>query len=104
MRIKNQTFDAERVELDGNSFENCIFNGSTMYFTGSKPVSFLGCEFHDVRWEFSGAAALTVQFLKALTDASGDYGRGLLMQTFPAIKEWVKPENFPLEPGAHNNE
>lgn len=93
MRIKNQTFEeSDTVDLDGNAFEGCTFNNSRMVFRALAAVSFVNCRFKDVRWEFNGPAALTMMFIKTLTESAGDYGLGLLVNTFPALKDSLKPE------------
>jgi len=33
-----------------------------------------------------------MDFLKALTENSGDWGRMLLVSTFPALREWIRDE------------
>lgn len=94
MRIKNQDFAAEDIDLDGNIFENCKFSKSNMVFRGRAPVSFDTCTFEDVRWEFRDAASLTTSLMRAMSESTGDYGRELLINTFPALKDWVKPEKL----------
>jgi hypothetical protein len=92
MRIKKQEFDAEEVSLDGNVFEDCQFSKSRMVFLGRQPVSFTGCRFLDVQWDFREAAGLTASFLRVLSDETGDYGKGLIVNSFPSLKEWLRPE------------
>jgi hypothetical protein len=93
MRIRNQSFENERVELDGNAFESCTFTNTHLVFQGTGPVSLVDCAFADnIQWEFTGPAANTMQFLKLLVESSGDYGKALILQTFPPLKDMVKPE------------
>jgi hypothetical protein len=93
VKIRSQKFSpGERIDLDGNSFENCQFDQTVMVFQANAPVSFEGCTFNAVLWNFDGKASLTVQFIKALSEATGDYGRALIVNTFPSLKDWMKPE------------
>ena len=95
MRIRDRTFVVgERVELDGNTFENCKFSGCDMVFRGlGSPVGFEDSTFgQDITWEFAGPASIPVQFLKQLIESTGDYGRQVLLTVFPATKDWIKPE------------
>lgn len=91
MKIKGQTFVKDDIELDGNIFEDCIFDECRMFFDGRAPVRLSHCTFNNVFWHLRGPASLTADFIRGVTD-SGDYGRALLVLTFPAIKPWIKQE------------
>src|ERR1700687_817734 len=92
MKIKNQSFESDSVELDGNSFENCRFVNCMLIFRAKAPVQLTDCTFLDVRWNFLESAALTADFIRQLSQASGDYGKFTLVNTFPVIKDWLRPE------------
>src|SRR6266576_999349 len=103
VRIKSQKFEpGERVELDGNSFEHCQFDKCVMLFRATSAVSFDDCSFNDVLWHFEGPASLTVQFMKAISEAAEDYGWGLIVNTFPILKDWIKPEILATVLGKQN--
>lgn len=55
-------FNRELVSADGKHFSDCTFRGCTLLYSGF-PVTFESCRFHDCKFEFSGAAGRTVQFL-----------------------------------------
>jgi transcriptional regulator with XRE-family HTH domain len=92
MKITNQEFVNDDVEIDGNSFEGCTFRKCKMIFRARAGVSMSQCGFFDVEWVFLDSAQLTASFLRVLTDGGGDYGRSLLVNTFPALREWIKAE------------
>jgi hypothetical protein len=60
--VSKHDFDGEVVATDGKHFRDCGFRNCTLLYSGS-PVIFESCRFHDCRFEFSGAAGRTVQFL-----------------------------------------
>jgi hypothetical protein len=60
--VSKHDFGGEMVQTDGKHFLGCAFNNCTLLYSGS-PVVFESCHFHDCRFEFSGAAGRTVQFL-----------------------------------------
>lgn len=60
--ISNQDFDYEFVSVDGKHYCECAFRNCTLLYGGS-PVTFEACQFHGCRFQFSGAAGRTVQFL-----------------------------------------
>lgn len=94
MRIKHQEFVDDDVRLDGNQFEHCTFTNCRMHFQALSPVGLQHCTFNNVSWHFSGPASLTLDFVRAMMEMSGedDYGRILFVNTFPALKDWIKPE------------
>ncbi len=65
MKHQDETFTGD-VELDGNEFENCDFDGALLIYRGGPPPSLSGCGFRDFRFNFDGAAANTVRFLQAM--------------------------------------
>lgn len=99
MKILDQKFTDDTVEVDGNQFAKCIFSRCQMIFRARAPVSFVSCTFDDITWHFDDAAGLTMAFLKALSDGAEDYGRLLIINTFPGLREWMKDEYLrKLEP------
>lgn len=70
------TFSAQRVELDGNSYNNVVFVNCIMVFNGSgaEGISMVGCSFDNCSWHFEGAAANTLTFINNLAGAMGSYG------------------------------
>ncbi len=60
--VAKRDFEGEMVSTDTKHFRDCGFRNCTLHYGGS-PVIFESCRFHDCRFEFSGAAGRTVQFL-----------------------------------------
>ena len=56
MDYKDQTFEDTTVELDGNSFENCIFNEVVLHYAGGE-LSMKNCHFDRFSFAFGGALA-----------------------------------------------
>ena len=94
MKVRNQEFNGDDIELDGNAFEGCIFRKCRMQYRGKAGVVLVECVFEDVEWSFQDAAQITAGFLRVLTDTTGDYGRSLLVNSFPCLREWLKPEHY----------
>ncbi len=84
MKYENETFTGSSVDLDGNEFIGCSFEKCTIVYSGGKPPLIGRCTFSDQRFEFRGAAANTVEFLKAMT--APDSGmKDLVRHTFPEL-------------------
>lgn len=60
--VSKHDFGDEMVQTDGKHFLGCAFRNCTLLYSGF-PVVFESCHFHNCRFEFSGAAGRTVQFL-----------------------------------------
>ena len=56
MDHKDQTFDGVTVELDGNSFENCIFRNVVFHYAGG-PLFMKNCDMDRFSFRFDGALA-----------------------------------------------
>ena len=71
-----QTFDKGRaVEIDGNVYRKCIFDGARMRYSGGTMPTFDDCIIKNVTWAFGGPASNTLQFLSALHNHFGAPGR-----------------------------
>lgn len=92
MKIKKQEFNDDDVELDGNEFEDCTFKNCDLVFRARAPVSLNRCELYDCRWSFRDAAALTTGFLHGMTSMTGDFGRAMLINTFPVLRDWLSDD------------
>jgi len=53
---KDQTFEDTTVELDSNSFENCIFNNVALHYSGGE-LTMKNCNFDRFSFRFGGALA-----------------------------------------------
>jgi glycosyltransferase involved in cell wall biosynthesis len=61
-------FGAEHVGLDGATFADCTFNGTSLVYNGGKPPLFDGCSFNYVGFDFEGPAKDTVALVRWLVD------------------------------------
>lgn len=83
---KNNVYRNIQVKLYNNAYTNCLFEGCTMEYSGTRPVSMSGCSFNNVKWVFSGPAQNTLQFMRALYHGMDDGGKKLIEQTFDNIR------------------
>jgi hypothetical protein len=83
-----QTFRNQTVVLDGNEFEQCVFEGCTLEYQGVKAVALTGNVIDNCQWTFKGPAANAVQFMGALY-GSGQQGALLVETTFNTIRGLV---------------
>jgi hypothetical protein len=60
---QGNTFTNTKINLDNQSFENCMFDGCTIVFSGKGPYRLSGCSFNNCQFALDGAAALTVKYL-----------------------------------------
>lgn len=61
--IENQTFENERLVLDGSSFTNCVFRNCQVVYYGTGPIKLHGNKFVDTQVLWGGPAAQTVAIL-----------------------------------------
>jgi hypothetical protein len=85
MRHEKGTFTGSRIELDGNEFIGCKFISCTFVYAAKGPVTLSGNDISgDLKFEFAGAAADTLQMLQAIW-LMGEHGRGVIIKTFRGI-------------------
>ena len=63
------------VELDGNTYTRCTFEGCRMRFSGGPIPIFAGSTIKNVTWAWGGPAANALTFLSALHNHFGEQGR-----------------------------
>lgn len=90
--VNNGEFVSADVELDSSRYYNCQFTNCRMIYRASGPVTLSHCTFINVTWHFAGAAGDAINFLRVLSNDGGDNIRALLVHTFPAIRDWIRPE------------
>ena len=56
MDYKDQTFDGVTVELDGNSYDNCVFRDVVFHYSGGDLVM-KNCDIDRFSFRFGGALA-----------------------------------------------
>jgi hypothetical protein len=96
MKHEKTFFNNQEVILDDNEFHHCNFEDCNLIYSGGKPPSLNGCSFSKVRWSFTGPAADTVAFMRALYHGCGEGGQSLIEQTFEAIRENAAPVDIVL--------
>jgi hypothetical protein len=79
------TYANQIVNLDGNGYTDCVFNRCHLIFSAAAPVSLVACKMDGCTWGFAGAAALTVDFVRAL-HGQGWHGRRMIEETFDLIR------------------
>jgi hypothetical protein len=84
--IKN-TFKNCGVDLDNTEFIECRFEDCKMIYSALGPVGMTRCTFSNVKWEFKGGAANTIQFLKGMYHGMGEGGRKVVEATFAGIRK-----------------
>ncbi len=68
---QNERFANQRVDVDGNRYEACIFTDCRLVYRGGDKPSFSGCTFRQTNLQLEDAANRTAQYLQGL------YGLGL---------------------------
>lgn len=63
------SFNHQTVELDGESFSRCEFDGCRLVYAGGELPTFEQCRFVDCDWKFEGPAAHTLSILKIMWTA-----------------------------------
>jgi hypothetical protein len=86
MKTVGQTFQNERVEVDGSVFERCVFDRCHIVYSATDYVQFVGCTFNSCDWVFSDAADLTLVYLSALYRGLGKQGQELVDAIFDQIR------------------
>jgi hypothetical protein len=67
---KDQTFDGVTVELDGNSFENCVFRDVVFNYAGGQ-LMMKDCDIDRFSFRFDGALANGLFVLYQLFGSEG---------------------------------
>lgn len=74
-RFKDEDFsDNETVDIDDHEFVECRFNGTTLVYRGTGPVTITGCSFDAPTLVFSEGAGLAVDFIAAWASIKGNEG------------------------------
>ena len=83
MKFTNRTFEDQTQKLDGNEFIGCTFRRCKLQFGATASFALSDCRFDHVRWEFTDAAAATIQCMRILYHAGG---KSLIEETFGVIR------------------
>lgn len=70
-KFENKTFAGVTLQISGNAYLNCKFEGCTLVFT-NMPTALDGCHFHNCNWRIEydilWGAPHTLKNLKGLID------------------------------------
>ena len=80
-----KTYRDQTVVLDGNEFDQCVFENCTLEYQGVKVVNLSGSTLNNCQWSFKGPAANAVQFMSAMYQSSPQ-GALLIESTFNTIR------------------
>ncbi len=86
MKIKNQKFSGETIDLDYHEFEGCTFTKCKIVFHGYGKIGLRSCTFTDIQWEVADAAGNALNFLMVLYAGGGEVGMKLVEATFDNIR------------------
>lgn len=64
--IRDTTIIDQVVNLDGNRFENVIFQRCTLAYSGGQLPDIQECRLEECSWQLKGAAHRTLHYLKHL--------------------------------------
>lgn len=85
--VSRQHFRGETIDVDGNTYEDCIFERCVLRFSGEALPTFRRCRFVNADWQFVGAATTVIAFLSQLGQDFGPSGVELLNSLFRQIKQ-----------------
>ncbi|MFP4036287.1 MAG: hypothetical protein ACLFUE_02070 [Desulfobacteraceae bacterium] len=95
MEYRQETFEGQKILLDGNDYAECAFVDCDLRYGGSAPVSFDNCRFDNCGWSFVDAASNTLYFMASLYHGLGQGGRDLIEQLFESIRKNPPPGMSP---------
>lgn len=73
------------IDLDGNVFENILFENAQLLYSGGNSPQFTNCAFNTVAFEMRGPAHRTVNFLRSMAPAETQM-REVFYGLIPEIK------------------
>jgi len=83
MIADKQIFHGKRIQLDGSSFTECVFESCRLHFAGNLGLEMHGCKYNNCTWHLDGAAAEAVKFMAAVYQNGGV---ALIETTFDQIR------------------
>lgn len=72
MHYVGRLFEGEEVELDGNSFEKCVFSHCKLVYSGGGVPELVAIDLEHCHFKLEGAAKHTVAFCRTLVKAGLD--------------------------------
>ncbi|XOV87797.1 MAG: hypothetical protein ACFHX7_23055 [Pseudomonadota bacterium] len=86
MQFKNESFEDQRINLDGKMFHNCEFSNCELVFSGDRPPTFSDNRYIECKFILTGAATRTIYLLSNIYHA-GEGGREVVNGIFDAIRK-----------------
>ncbi len=80
------TYQNSKIVIDGNHFEECVFENCLLEYAGMDEVAFVNCRLVNVNWSFVGPASNTISFLSMLRNGFGPTGEALVETLFDQIR------------------
>jgi hypothetical protein len=74
------------VRLDGEEFDNCVFQNCTLEIGGAAEFTLDGCTLINCQWVFVDAAAVTLGAMARIYTGMVKDGEALVEQTFEYIR------------------
>ncbi len=84
MRNDGNTYKDATVDLDGDEFVNCQFDGCTLVYHGGQPPTLTGCGFSNTSIRFDDAAGRTLMFMQAIANPKSGLS-DFVKRAFPAL-------------------
>jgi hypothetical protein len=84
---QNNSFSGETVDLDNSAFRECSFENCALRFSATGPTELSGCRFEGSRLVPSGAAQLTLTYLRGFYHGLGDWGRSTVEAMVEAVRQ-----------------
>ncbi|PSQ80663.1 MAG: hypothetical protein BRD40_04145 [Bacteroidetes bacterium QS_1_65_9] len=82
--VSGESFDGERLVIDGKHFEDCHFETCTLVYRGGVPPNFVRCDFAAPHFAFEGAAQSTLQLMSAIYSGIDER---IIEKTFDEIRK-----------------
>lgn len=86
MQFQKRVFERQEIFLDGNKYAECTFTRCSLTYGAHGTVVLVGCNFNDCSWQFTDAAARTVNFMQGLYHSSPG-GKALIEKTIENIRK-----------------
>jgi hypothetical protein len=85
MHHRNESFENTRIELRGQSYQDCTFRNCELVFNGDRPPTLTNNRFTDTVFVFTDAATRTLYLLSNVYHA-GEGGREVVERMFADIR------------------
>jgi len=94
--VYRQTYRNQKVLIDGQHFEDCLFEKCLLEYAGTEEVAFVSCTLRDVDWSFIGPAANTINFLSSLYNGFGEGAQRVVEELFQSIRSGEPGQTDPI--------